>query len=58
MVTVPRPGERDRDSYVNCRYCPFDRLCAADRDREWERVRIAPGLRAYARLAEGDLDAG
>ncbi|MGE0880338.1 MAG: PD-(D/E)XK nuclease family protein [Acidimicrobiia bacterium] len=53
-----RPGERDRDSYVNCRYCPFDRLCAADRDREWERVRSAPGLQAYARLAEGDLDAG
>jgi ATP-dependent helicase/DNAse subunit B len=31
------PGEADRESYKNCLYCPFDRVCSAGRDREWER---------------------
>jgi ATP-dependent helicase/nuclease subunit B len=33
------PGDEDRDSFHNCRYCPYDRVCSASRDRDWERKR-------------------
>ncbi|MBV9359542.1 MAG: PD-(D/E)XK nuclease family protein, partial [Chloroflexi bacterium] len=32
----PVPGDPIRDSFVNCRYCPYDRVCSTSRDREWE----------------------
>jgi RecB family exonuclease len=32
-----QPNER-RDSFHNCGYCPYDRLCPADRFSAWERT--------------------
>jgi RecB family exonuclease len=47
-----RPGEEDwRGGWDHCRFCDFDRLCQADRDRAWERVRDTPELREYTVLA-------
>ncbi len=37
---------------ANCGYCDFDRICPADREDEWERVRADPALDAVVRLAE------
>ena len=48
-----RPGEVDRQSYKNCKYCDFDRLCQRDRARQWERKRDAAVLSSYVELAEG-----
>ena len=31
------PGARVRDGHENCAYCPFDILCPAARQRQWER---------------------
>jgi ATP-dependent helicase/nuclease subunit B len=36
-VFLPVPGERDRGTPVNCRYCDYDRVCSATRDEAWER---------------------
>jgi RecB family exonuclease len=50
------PGEPSNwpvDSWENCRYCEYDRLCPTDRGRQWERKRHAPVLAAYADLADG-----
>ncbi len=49
-----RPGEEDwRGGWEHCRYCEFDRVCQADRDRAWERVQNTPELEAYRALTEG-----
>ena len=38
------PGERSfdhrvmRESWEECRYCEFDRLCPVDRGTAWERI--------------------
>ena len=37
---------------ANCGYCDFDRICPADREDEWERVRSDPALAEVVRLAE------
>jgi RecB family exonuclease len=48
-----RPGEEDwRGGWDHCRFCAFDRLCQADRDRRWERVRSSPELASYVAMAE------
>jgi RecB family exonuclease len=49
-----RPGEVDRQSYKNCKWCDFDKLCQRDRGRQWERKRGAPVLADYVDLAEGE----
>jgi RecB family exonuclease len=47
------PGKQDRDSYQNCRFCPYDRVCGAgDRARAFEERKGAPGLAAYVALSE------
>ncbi|HZN16143.1 MAG TPA: PD-(D/E)XK nuclease family protein [Acidimicrobiales bacterium] len=47
-----RPGEEDwRGGWEHCRFCDFDRVCQADRDRAWERVRATSDLEAYVELA-------
>jgi RecB family exonuclease len=52
-----RPGEENwRGGWEECRYCDFDRVCQADRDRAWERVRTTPELEAYVELAEASTD--
>ena len=65
-VFPARPGEVDRQSYKNCGYCDYDRLCQRDRGRQWERKRTAAVLAPYVALAEevradaadADADAG
>jgi hypothetical protein len=53
-----RPGVPDRTSYKNCQRCDFDSLCAADRDRAWQRVRSDLRLSDYVALVEpADPDA-
>ena len=48
-----RPGDEDwRGGWEHCHYCEFDRVCQADRDRAWERVRGTPELEAYVALTE------
>ncbi len=37
---------------ANCGYCEFDRICPADREDEWERVRSDPALADLVALAE------
>ena len=50
-----RPGDEDtrKNSFKNCTFCDFDRICPPERDREWDRVRPAPELAPYVGLAEG-----
>ena len=31
------PGARMRGGHENCAYCPFDTVCPAGRQRQWER---------------------
>lgn len=49
-----RPGEFQWHwgTYEACGWCDFDEICPADRDEEWVRVRLDPGLRTYRRLVE------
>ena len=57
-----RPGEAVTypgvNSFDNCRYCDFHKLCPTERARQWENKRTVPELRAYVQLAEGDDDEG
>ena len=48
-----RPGDVERQSYKNCKWCDFDRVCQRDRARQWERKRDAAVLAPYVELAEG-----
>lgn len=38
----------------NCRFCPFDRMCPADRSTEWAAVRLDPRLSRFVALSAGD----
>lgn len=49
-----RPGKPRNESYDNCAFCPYDRVCPRDRLRLWERKRAAPELRCYLEMAEPD----
>jgi RecB family exonuclease len=48
------PGQRAFDNFESCRFCPYDMMCARQRDRVWERKRAAPELSAYVQMAEGN----
>jgi hypothetical protein len=49
------PGERDWDSYANCKYCPYDALCpGGDRIEAWVERQRAKGLEAYVLLSGGE----
>jgi RecB family exonuclease len=51
-------GDRQFDA---CRICDFDVVCPADRDRQWERKHLAPGLEPVLALMQtepGDDVAG
>ncbi len=52
------PGDFDnfRNSYDNCRYCDFDRLCPADRGDYAEAKVDAPQLRVRNRLVPAEAD--
>ena len=49
-VFPANPGERDRGSFQNCRFCEFDSLCPSRRDRIWGRKRSNPMLAGYRDL--------
>ena len=34
---LPMPGAADRGSFINCRFCDYDRICSTARDEEWQR---------------------
>lgn len=53
-VFPARPGDVDRQTYKNCAYCDYDRLCQRDRGRQWERKRTAAVLTDYVAMAEGE----
>lgn len=52
------PGEYDsfRQSYANCRFCDFDRLCPSDRGAYAEAKVAAPQLKVRDRLLPPDPD--
>jgi ATP-dependent helicase/nuclease subunit B len=41
------------DDAINCAWCPFDRICPADRDDEWVRVHRGKAFEPYLKLASG-----
>ncbi len=48
-----RPGRRDGKSELeNCRWCPYDAICPADRLKTWDLKRGAPGVRPYVELSQ------
>lgn len=54
-VFPARPGARGKETgWQNCTFCAYDRACAPNRDRVWERKRGAPEAREYVALAETD----
>lgn len=50
----PRPGPWDsfRNTFSNCVYCDFDRLCPAERDEQWRAASQEPELATFVELAE------
>ncbi len=52
------PGDEDgwNNSYTNCLYCPYDRICAPGQRLEiWKQWKDGPVVRDFAALAEGAL---
>jgi RecB family exonuclease len=53
------PGERDRNTYQNCRFCAYDSICqGGDRVEAWVERQRADGLDGYVLLAEGAVAEG
>jgi ATP-dependent helicase/nuclease subunit B len=48
----PRQDGRGRDTWVNCCYCPFDRVCPTARDDDWTRKRVDPVVARFRELAD------
>jgi ATP-dependent helicase/nuclease subunit B len=48
----PRQDGRGHDTWVNCCYCPFDRVCAPARDDDWTRKRDDPVVVRFRELAD------
>jgi len=48
------PGQRGLDNFESCRFCPYDMMCARQRDRVWEHKRSTPELAAYVQMVEGE----
>jgi hypothetical protein len=48
----PRQDGRGRDTWVNCCYCAFDRVCAPARDDDWTRKRDDPVVERFRELAD------
>lgn len=53
------PGPRDFDirvrseTFANCLWCPYDRLCPVDRGTAWERQSADPDIAAFWKLELG-----
>ncbi|HEX6312390.1 MAG TPA: PD-(D/E)XK nuclease family protein [Acidimicrobiia bacterium] len=54
----PRGDGRGRETFDNCCYCPFDRVCPPGRDDLWARKRDDPVVVGFRGLADPDLDTG
>ncbi|MGH9048540.1 MAG: PD-(D/E)XK nuclease family protein, partial [Acidimicrobiia bacterium] len=50
----PRGDRTGRETWENCCYCPYDRLCPTARDDLWERKRDDPVAVGFRGLAEPD----
>jgi hypothetical protein len=48
----PRQDGRGRDTWENCCYCPFDRVCPPARDEVWKRKRDDVALVRFRTLAD------
>jgi len=50
----PRPGGWDsfRNTFQNCVWCDYDRLCPAERDDQWWAASQEPELASFLELAE------
>ena len=48
-VFPANPGPEDYFNFENCKWCEYDRICPADRDRAWLRLQNAPALAALCR---------
>jgi ATP-dependent helicase/nuclease subunit B len=48
----PRQDGRGRDTWENCCYCAFDRVCSPARDDDWTRKRDDPALVRFRQLAD------
>lgn len=48
----PRQDGRGRETWENCCYCPFDRVCAPARDDDWSRKRNDPVVARFRDLAD------
>jgi len=54
----PRQDGRGRDTWENCCYCPFDRVCPPTRDDDWTRKRVDPVAVRFRELADPPDDEG
>lgn len=43
------PGDEDRESFSNCMYCEYDRICPSARDIQWEQKQ-ADGCESFLNL--------
>jgi ATP-dependent helicase/nuclease subunit B len=48
----PRQDGRGRETWVNCCYCAYDRVCAPARDDDWTRKRDDPAVVRFRALAD------
>jgi ATP-dependent helicase/nuclease subunit B len=48
----PRQDGRGRETWENCCYCPYDRVCAPARDDDWTRKRDDPVVMRFRELAD------
>ena len=48
----PRQDGRGRETWENCCYCAFDRVCAPARDDDWTRKRADPAVVRFRQLAD------
>lgn len=53
QVPGPDDSRRDRTSWANCFYCPFDRVCPTGRDQMRERKRGGEGPLIHLELGDG-----
>ena len=53
----PRQDGRGRETWENCCYCAFDRVCAPARDDDWTRKRADPVVARFRQLADPPPDA-
>jgi len=54
----PRQDGQGRDTWANCCYCPYDRICPSARDEAWERKADDPAVVVFRDLAEPLEDEG